>query len=76
MREKSFPNRSPKTDREESSPRPAEGVEPRPGTRMLVIPPRAADPVRLAEESIEKLKRRQPPRTVKTDRRKKRKVAR
>jgi hypothetical protein len=40
---------------------------------MLEIPPCAADPMRLAEKSIEKLKRGQQPRSVKTD---KRKVAR
>lgn len=48
---------------------------PRPGTRMLLLPVPQGDPVRLAEESIEKLKRDHPPRVVKTSR-KKRKVAR
>jgi hypothetical protein len=43
---------------------------------MLVIPPCAADPMRLAEESIEELKRGQPPRTVKTDKKKRRKTPR
>jgi hypothetical protein len=43
---------------------------------MLVIPPCAADPMRLAEESIEKLKRAHPPRVAKTSKKKKRKVAR
>jgi hypothetical protein len=42
---------------------------------MLEISPCAADPMRLAEESIEKLKRGQPPRTVKTDKRKRRRRA-
>lgn len=70
MREKSFPNRSPRTDREEWSPRPAESLSPRPGSRMLVIPPLSADPLRLAEESIENLKRAHSPGTVKTSKRK------
>jgi hypothetical protein len=43
---------------------------PRPGTRMLDLIPCTSDPMRLAEESIEELKRRQPPRVVKTCRRK------
>lgn len=49
---------------------------PRPGTRMLLLPAPQGDPMRLAEESIEKLKRDHAPRTVKSDKRKKRKVAR
>jgi hypothetical protein len=42
---------------------------------MLIIQPGAADPIRLAEESVERLKREHPPRVVKTSRRK-RKAAR
>jgi hypothetical protein len=33
---------------------------------MLLVPPCPADPERLAEESIERLKREHPPRVVKT----------
>jgi hypothetical protein len=43
---------------------------------MLDIPPNTADPMRLAEESIERLKRERPPRIVKTSKRKRRKAAR
>jgi hypothetical protein len=43
---------------------------------MLVIPTSPADPMRLAEESIERLKRNHPPRVVKTSKRKRRKAAR
>jgi hypothetical protein len=41
-----------------------------PGTNMLFIPTHPADPMRLAEEAIEKLKREQQPRVVKTSKRK------
>jgi hypothetical protein len=37
---------------------------------MLVIPTNSADPLRLAEESFERLKREHPPRVVKTSKRK------
>lgn len=37
---------------------------------MLDILPSAADPMRLAEESVEQLRRAHPPRTVKTSKRK------
>lgn len=40
------------------------------GTRMLLIPTCPADPMRLAEEAIEDLKREHPPRPVKTSKRK------
>jgi hypothetical protein len=53
----------------------SERPEPRPGTRMLSIPTCAADPMRLAEESIEQLRRSRAPRVVKTSKRK-RKAAR
>jgi hypothetical protein len=43
---------------------------------MLVIPPCASDPMRLAEEAIEKLKRDHPPRVVKTSKKKQRKTPR
>jgi hypothetical protein len=43
---------------------------------MLLLPAPQGDPMQLAEQSIEALKRGQPPRTVKSDKRKKRKVAR
>ena len=52
------------------SPCPAESLTPQPGTRMLVIPTNSADPLRLAEESFERLKREHPPRVVKTSKRK------
>ena len=55
MREKSFPNRSPRTEHKSLSPN--EPPIPQPGTRMLIITPPAADPMRLAEESIKKLER-------------------
>lgn len=38
---------------------PAQGVSPRPGTRMLEITPSSSDPMRQAGESVEKLKREQ-----------------
>lgn len=37
---------------------------------MLIIPASPADPMRLAEEAIEQLKREHPPRPVKTSKRK------
>jgi hypothetical protein len=43
---------------------------------MLDLSSCAADPARLAEESIERLKREHPPRVLKTDKRKRRKAAR
>lgn len=49
---------------------------PRAGTRMLIIPASPADPMRLAEESMEELKREQPPRPVKTFKGKRRKASR
>ena len=60
------------TSREDEAPCADEFPAPRPGTRMLLLPTPQGDPMRLAEESIEKLKREQPPRTVKTDKRKRR----
>jgi hypothetical protein len=47
----------------------------RSGSGMLLIPTHPADPMRLAEEAIEELKRAHPPRPVKTGKRK-RKVTR
>lgn len=41
-----------------------------PGTNMLVLQACAADPMRLAEQAIEQLKRAHPPRIVKTSRKK------
>jgi hypothetical protein len=41
-----------------ASPQPDECPSPRPGTRMLEIPPASADPMRQAGESIERLKRK------------------
>ena len=41
-----------------------------PGSGMLLIPTHPADPLRLAEEAIEGLKREHPPRPVKTSKRK------
>jgi hypothetical protein len=38
-------------------PAPDESVSPRPGTRMLDLPPSSADPMRQAEESVERLRR-------------------
>lgn len=59
---------------EKQKPRQVEGgltqPTPRPGTRMLLIPPSSADPMRLAEESVERLKHERPPRPVKTSKRK------
>jgi hypothetical protein len=52
--------------REKGTPEPAA----QPGTRMLVMPPAPADPIRLAEEQVESLKRGRTPRPVKTSRRK------
>lgn len=43
----------------------------RPGSNVLLIPTHSADPLRLAEESIEQLRREHPPRPVKTSKRKK-----
>lgn len=40
------------------------------GTRMLIMPPALADPMRLAEEAIEELKRKHPPRPVKINKKK------
>lgn len=62
--------------RDSEAPRADNFPAPQPGTRMLVIPTCAADPMQLAEESIEKLKREHPPRVVKTSKRKQRKAAR
>jgi hypothetical protein len=47
------------------SPEPGEPLSPRPGTRMLELPPDSADPARLAAESIEQLKREHKPRPLK-----------
>lgn len=77
MREKSFPNRS-RNSAGGCSPRIKEKdtrtatrpPTPRPGTRMLDLPPSPADPVRLAEEAMERLRREHPPRVVKTGKRK------
>lgn len=41
-----------------------------PGTAMILLPEPLGDPYRLAEQSIEKLRREQPPRCVKTSKRK------
>jgi hypothetical protein len=56
--------------REKGRPQPDEPLSAQPGARMLVIPSCPGDPMRLAEESIEELKREQPPRVVKTSKRK------
>lgn len=64
------------TSREDEAPCADKLPAPRPGTRMLLLPAPQGDPMRLAEESIEKLKREHPPRVVKTSRRKQRKAAR
>jgi hypothetical protein len=44
------------------APQPDKCPSPRPGTRMLEIPPDSAGPVRQAGEAIERLRRRQKPR--------------
>lgn len=56
--------------RDKRKPRPDERPSAQPGTRMLLMPICSADPMRLAEEAIEKLKREHPPRPVKTSKRK------
>jgi hypothetical protein len=61
--------------REKRRPEPDEPASAAPGSRMLLIPTCPADPMRLAEEAIERLKREPPPRPVKTSKRK-RKVTR
>ena len=58
--------------RGKGTPKPGALPATHPGTRMLVIPPTPADPMRLAEEAVEDLKREHPPRPVKTSKRKKR----
>jgi hypothetical protein len=52
--------------------RPEEGEPPtaQGATRMLIIPPCTSDPLWLAEESVEQLKRERPPRVVKTSKKK------
>lgn len=45
-------------------------VEPRPGTRMLEIPPPSACPFKLAEEQVEKLRRQEAKRVAKKKREK------
>lgn len=42
----------------------------RPGSTMILMPAPLGDPMRLAEEAIEQLKREHPPRPVKTSKRK------
>ena len=61
---------SPKGEPAAVTPPPAESVSPRPGTRMLDLPPAPGDPVRQAGESIEGLKREHPPRVPKSKQRK------
>lgn len=56
--------------REKRNPQPDAHLSAQPGTRMLLIPAHSADPMRLAEEAIEELKREHPPRPVKTSKRK------
>lgn len=52
--------------RGKGTPTPGERPAAQAGTRMLVMPPSPADPMRQAGESIENLKREHPPRPVKT----------
>lgn len=61
--------------REKGRLQPGEPPSAAPGSRMLVIPAHSADPMRLAEEAIEDLRREQTPRPVKVSKRK-RKVTR
>lgn len=56
--------------REKGRPEPGAPPAAHPGTRMLMLPEDPGDPMRLAEESIERLKREQPARVVKTCRKK------
>ena len=49
-------------------PEPSEPLSPRPGTRMLVMPEVTGDPVRQAEDFIDKLKREQRPSPLKEKR--------
>jgi hypothetical protein len=56
---------TPEQSEEPGAPEPDECPSPRPGTRMLELPPDSADPARLAAESIERLKREQNPRPLK-----------
>lgn len=52
------------------SPPPGERPSAQAGTRMLALPACTADPIRLAEDSIEQLQREHPTRLVKTRKRK------
>lgn len=56
--------------REKGRPRPDAPPAAYPGTRMLTLPEDAADPMRLAEEAIEELRRKHPPRPVKINKKK------
>ena len=56
--------------RGKGTPRPGERPAAQAGTRMLVMPPSPADPMRLAGEQVESLKRERPLRPVKTSRKK------
>jgi hypothetical protein len=47
-----------------TEPAPVEGVSPRPGTRMLDLPPSPADPMKQAGESVERLRRKRVARDV------------
>jgi hypothetical protein len=62
-------------DEQDETPPQGGCLTPKPGTRMIVIPEHSADPMRLAAESVEALRREQQPRCVKTSK-KKRKVRR
>jgi hypothetical protein len=59
---------------EVGAPSPGERPSPRPGTRMLVLPPPSAGPFALAEESFVRLKRQHRPRVVKTSKKKRKAV--
>lgn len=56
--------------REKGRPQPDAPPAAAPGSRMLLISTHPADPLRLAEEAIEQLRREHPPRPVKVDKRK------
>lgn len=49
-------------------PAPSRPLSPRPGTRMIEMPQPVGDPMRQAEELIERLKREQRPRPLKESR--------